>query len=121
MKKIDQYISILLLVCFLPIVTPKEFIHDLFGHEDTIDHYHSAVTIEKVHKHCSILQVTFSSFISGLKIFCLKKEVNDCLYSFPRQFFIPGISVNLSFFKGATFISPLICRPEISGFSKNLL
>ncbi|MGA3013452.1 MAG: hypothetical protein ABSD71_05400 [Bacteroidales bacterium] len=96
MKKIDQYISILLLVCFLPIVTPKEFVHDLFGHEDTIDHYHSDVTIEKVHKHCEILQITFSSFLSSLKIFFQKKEVNDCLYFYPQQSFIPEISVNLS-------------------------
>lgn len=99
MVKVNRYISILLLVCFLPIVTPKEFIHDLFGHEDTIDHYHSDITIEKIHKHCSILQVTFSSFLSSLKIFFQKKEVNDCLYTYSPQSFIPEISVNLSFLR----------------------
>jgi hypothetical protein len=99
MSKLNRYISFLLLVCFLPVVTPKEFIHDLFGHEDTQDHYHSAVTIEKIHKHCSILQISFSIFISFLKSFFLKKEIDNCAYSFPQQTYIPGISVNLSYLR----------------------
>jgi len=58
-------------------------------HEDTQDHYHSAVTIEKIHKHCSILQISFSIFISYLKSFVLKKEIDNCAYSFPQQTYIP--------------------------------
>ncbi|MGA2822857.1 MAG: hypothetical protein ABSE72_04960 [Bacteroidales bacterium] len=99
MSKVNRYISILLLVCFLPVVTPKEFIHDLFGHEDTLDHYHSDITIEKIHKHCSIFQISFSIFISSLKSFFPKKEIDNCAYSFPQQTYIPGLSVNLSFLR----------------------
>jgi hypothetical protein len=80
-------------------VTPKEFIHDLFGHEDTIDHYHSDATIEKIHKHCSILQISFSIFISSLKSFFQKTEIDKCTYSFQQQSSIPEISVNLSFLR----------------------
>jgi hypothetical protein len=96
MNRITRYISILLLVSFLPILTPREFIHDLFGHEDTFDAYHSALVIERVHTHCSILQVTFSTFISTLKVFSVKKEVSNCPYAFSRTLFIPAISVHLS-------------------------
>ncbi|TRZ71660.1 MAG: hypothetical protein D4R97_06510 [Bacteroidetes bacterium] len=96
MFKVNRYISIFLLVCFLPVVTPREFIHDLLGHEDTLDIYHSTATLEKLHKHCSILQVTFSSFVSYLKNFLFQKEFYNSFYSFPHQSFIPGVSVNLS-------------------------
>jgi hypothetical protein len=99
MFKVNRYISILLLVCFLPVVTPREFIHDLFGHEDTHDDYHPAVTFEKAHKHCSILQITFSSFISYLKNFLLEQEFDNSVYSFPVRSFIPGISVDLSYLR----------------------
>ena len=98
-SKLNRYISFLLLVCLLPVVTPREFIHDLFGHEDTQDHYHSAVTIEKIHKHCSIFQISFSIFLSSLKSFFPTKEIENCAYSSPQQTYIPGISVNLSYLR----------------------
>jgi hypothetical protein len=96
MINVNRYISIFLLACFLPVMTPREIIHDLFGHEDTHDVYHSTVTIEKLHRHCSIYQMTFSSFISFLKSFSPEKEVNNSFYFFPHEEFIPAISVNLS-------------------------
>lgn len=96
MSKLNRYISILLFVSFLPVITPKEYFHDLFGHVDTHDYYHPDVRIEKLHRHCSILQVTFSSFVSYLKNFLFQKEFNYTFYSFPYQSFIPGVSVNIS-------------------------
>lgn len=95
MIKMNRYISIFLLVCFLPVLTPKEFIHNLFGHEDTNDIYHSSITIEKQHRHCGILQITFSSFISYLKNVIHEKEFCYSVYNFHSKLFIPGISVNL--------------------------
>jgi len=96
MSKLARYISILLLASFLPFVIPKEYIHDLFGHEDTHDEFHPSLIIEKQHTHCSILQITLSNFISDLKSFFLKSEPFCTFYIFPESSFIPGISVNLS-------------------------
>lgn len=100
MFKVKRYISILLLVGFLPVLTPKEYIHDLFGHEDTHENYNSALTIDKAHKHCSILQVTFSTFVSLQKNFLQGQEFNNSVYIFPDQSFIPELSVHLSYLRG---------------------
>jgi len=100
MFKLNRYLSILLLACFLPVVTPREFIHELFGHEDTQDIFHSTPTIEKIHQHCSLLRVTFSTFVPHLQPFLLQKVLNIAFYSLPHFSFIPGISVNLSFLRG---------------------
>jgi hypothetical protein len=96
MVKVNRYISILLLVSFLPFVIPKEYIHDLFGHEDTHDDYHPSLIFEKKHTHCSILQITLSTFISHLKNVILRREPDKTVFSFPGNSFIPGVSVNLS-------------------------
>jgi len=96
MFKIKKYIPILLLASFLPFVIPKEYIHDLFGHEDTHDEYHPSLVIEKRHTHCSILQITLSNFLSTLKNVFFKSEPDYTFYIFPESSFIPGISVDLS-------------------------
>jgi hypothetical protein len=96
MNKIPRYISILLIVSFLPVIIPREFVHNLFGHDDTCDFYHAAKTIEKAHTHCSILQITFSTFISSLKNFLPQNEVTGSDYTFSCRSSIPGISVHLS-------------------------
>ena len=96
MIKIRRFISILLLASFLPILVPRELVHNLFGHDDTQDHYHAAITIEKAHKHCRILQVTFSTFISHLKNIIPEKKFTGSFYCFTELSFIPSISVNLS-------------------------
>ena len=100
MFKVKQYFSILLLVSFLPVLVPKEYIHDLFGHEDTFENYQSALTIEKAHKHCSILQVSFSCFVSFQKNYLRGQEFNNAVYIFPHQSFIPELSVHLSYLRG---------------------
>ena len=96
MIKIRRFISILLLASFLPVIIPREFVHDMFGHDDTPDQYHGGITIEKVHKHCSILQITFSTFLAYLKISIPEKNFTGSFYSFTKSSFVPSISVNLS-------------------------
>jgi len=96
MFRIKKYIPILLLASFLPFVIPKEYIHDLFGHEDTQDEYQSSLILEKHHTHCSILQITLSNFLSTSNTVCFKNEPYHSFYIFPESSFIPGISVNLS-------------------------
>jgi len=104
MIQINRYLSFLLLVCLLPVLTPREVVHDLFGHEDTHDVYHSLVTIEKLHKHCNIFQVTFSTFIYSLKKVSINKEINYFEYSFSQQNFTPGKSVSLPFLRAPPLI-----------------
>jgi hypothetical protein len=77
-------------------MTPRDLIHDLFGHEDTRDIQHSVATIEKIHRHCSIFQVTFSSFVSIQKNLLFPRDFNHSFYSVSLQSFHPGISVLLS-------------------------
>ena len=96
MIRVKRYISILLLACLLPVVTPVEFVHDLFGHEDTHDGFQPSVSIDKAHRHCLILQITFSTFISNLNTFLIGTEFNQFAHSCFDPCFIPGISVNLS-------------------------
>jgi hypothetical protein len=94
--RIARHISVFILVCFLPVITPKEYIHDLFGHEDTPDLYHPATIVEKAHKHCTILHFVFHSFVSLLKPFLAGEDPFQSLLTVASRSFIPGLSVNLS-------------------------
>ena len=96
MLKISRYISILLLVNFLPFVIPKEYIHELFGHEDSLDRYHSDLTFEKAHKHCGILQITTSSFVRNSRTVLTTGSLINIACILPVQNFIAGISYHIS-------------------------
>ena len=100
MFNIRRQISILLLVCFLPVITPKEFIHALLGHDDTECYYHSDLTIDKIHRHCKILQIMASSFVAELKSFLIPTLFQKTLYFFSTQSFISDISFHLSYLRG---------------------
>jgi hypothetical protein len=52
-------------------VVPKEYIHDLYGHEDTRDISHQQQTFEKAHRHCEILGYNTPHYIFQYKIFLL--------------------------------------------------
>lgn len=99
MLRTRQNIAIFLLVCFLPVVTPKEFIHYMFRHVDTICHFHSDRTVGIVHKHCSILQITASAFVPEQKPPLAGKIVHPAICFLPDQPFISEISCNLSFLR----------------------
>jgi hypothetical protein len=96
---IRRYISVLLLVCLLPVITPKEFIHALMGHDDTECYYHSNLTVGKIHQHCKILQITASSFIADLKNYLLHSVFQRAIYFFSARSFIYGISFHLSYLR----------------------
>ena len=58
MRTIRTYLSIILLAVIFFSVMPKEFIHNLYGHTDTIeDEYclHGILHIENTHHHCEML------------------------------------------------------------------
>ena len=56
------YIARSLLLVFSIILIPKEFIHDLYGHEDTRCIPGAQATLEPKHHHCAILQIIASVF-----------------------------------------------------------
>jgi hypothetical protein len=99
MFSIRGHISVLLFVCILPVITPKEFIHALLGHDDTECYGHSGLTINKIHQHCKILQITASSFVSELKKIVLHNFFQKANYFFSSKSFISGISFQLSFLR----------------------
>ncbi|MEP7169471.1 MAG: hypothetical protein ABI855_08900 [Bacteroidota bacterium] len=60
MKKFSKHISILLLFISGLFIVPKELVHELTFHEDTIDHCSitcEGFAISNIHHHCDILQV----------------------------------------------------------------
>jgi hypothetical protein len=63
MRILRVSISILLLVLMTFTAVPKEVIHGLYGHEDTIEQEYltkAPMHIEPVHHHCEML--TFTAF-----------------------------------------------------------
>jgi len=81
MKNPAQHITWLLLVVFGLIITPKELIHEFYGHEDTRCNPGDRATFESLHHHCEILQLTCPSYTSPEKIqlnsiFCSHDEFN---------------------------------------------
>jgi hypothetical protein len=58
MRKIIQHTSWLLLLVFGLIITPKELIHEFYGHEDTHCNSGNDQAFESHHHHCDILQLT---------------------------------------------------------------
>ena len=62
-KPWKRNIAITLLAVLGIILIPREYIHALYGHEDTHCVPHSGYTLEKAHHHCKILQVTFPVFL----------------------------------------------------------
>jgi hypothetical protein len=97
---VRRYISVVLLVCFIPVITPKEFIHALMGHDDTECYWHSDVTVDKIHQHCKILQITASAFVADLKNILSPGTVHKTCYFFSAQSFISGISFHISYLRG---------------------
>ena len=58
MRILRTYFSVILLAVICFSITPKEFIHDLYDHSDTIeDQYclHGILHIEGAHHHCEML------------------------------------------------------------------
>ena len=58
MRVIRTYLSVVLLAILSFSIVPKEFIHDLYDHSDTIeDQYclHGILHVESIHRHCEML------------------------------------------------------------------
>ena len=62
--QIRKYVAIFFLLVISLFIVPKEYIHALSGHEDTICYFHNNTTIEKHHHHCAILNFTAPLYIS---------------------------------------------------------
>jgi hypothetical protein len=64
MNCIERHISWLLIFVFGLIVTPKELIHEFYGHEDTHCSPGNRLSLESHHHHCEILQITSPDYTS---------------------------------------------------------
>ena len=61
---LHQIVSLFLLTTLLFAVVPVEFIHDLYGHDDTIDAQQPNGTyLERAHHHCAILKIEFPQYL----------------------------------------------------------
>jgi len=63
--QIRKYVSVLFLFLISLLIVPKEYIHDLAGHEDTLCFFHNGKIVEKPHHHCAILNFNAPLYISA--------------------------------------------------------
>jgi hypothetical protein len=62
MKKFSRLISWILLVFLGLVITPKELIHEFYGHEDAHCQQGNPKSVEPYHHHCVILQIEAQVF-----------------------------------------------------------
>jgi hypothetical protein len=58
MRVLRTYFSVILLAVISFSITPKEFIHDLYDHSDTIENEYclkGILHVESIHHHCEML------------------------------------------------------------------
>jgi len=90
-----KHISFLLLLTICLFVVPKEYFHDLYGHEDTKDITQQQQTLGKAHQHCEILGFNTPHYIFQYKIFLLSAsfiqqivfEKQQSVYIIPFSFY----------------------------------
>jgi hypothetical protein len=57
-------LSLFLLLCLSLVIIPNEYLHAIYGHEDTECHSGPDQGFNAMHRHCKILQHHFSIFSS---------------------------------------------------------
>lgn len=67
-KAIRQITSWFLLAAFLLAAAPKELIHEIAGHEDTVDLFHTDPQVGALHVHCCALLLSLPSFIGSAEL-----------------------------------------------------
>ena len=58
MRALRTYFSVILLAVISFSITPKEFIHDLYDHSDTVENEYclkGVLHVEGIHHHCEML------------------------------------------------------------------
>ena len=86
MKIFTRHIAFLLLLVSAFFIVPKEVIHELGCHGDTIDIPHSHTTgiaVETVHHHCDVLQLFFSPFDDS--VFAYEFKLTQVFFAFPAS------------------------------------
>ena len=92
MEKIKKHISIVLLLLFGLIFTPKAYLHSLYGHEDTCCLPHPDLRIEKIHYHCKILQLNTPIFLAPAGSFPEMKPACFPDAGKGEELFVPGVA-----------------------------
>ena len=81
MKHFAKHISVLLLLISFLFIVPKELLHELSFHDDTVDHCinnsKDGLTLSNIHHHCDILQVFVPPYHAseGLSTFSQTAEI----------------------------------------------
>ena len=73
--KIRKYLAVLFLSLISLFIVPKEYIHELSGHEDTLCFSHHNNILEKSHHHCSILNFNAPQFVTAISCHLLADNV----------------------------------------------
>jgi hypothetical protein len=63
LRPANKYISIALLLVLSVYLSPRYYVHELYGHEDTHCHPGALLTLEPRHHHCKILQLSEAVFL----------------------------------------------------------
>jgi hypothetical protein len=66
-----KYISYFLLLTISLFIVPKEYIHDIYNHQDTRCFEHQQSSFEKAHIHCEILKYNTPHYCFSYQIFLL--------------------------------------------------
>jgi|WetSurMetagenome_2_1015567.scaffolds.fasta_scaffold353596_1 hypothetical protein len=85
-RSTKNFLSFLFLLLISVFIVPKEFIHSLYGHEDTTCFSHQGRTIEAKHQHCEILKYHAPVFVENVKIENLCQLCNLSGISIPKYF-----------------------------------
>jgi hypothetical protein len=63
LRQATKHVSIVLLLVLSFYLSPRFYVHELYGHEDTHCHSGASSAIEPLHHHCEILQLSESVFL----------------------------------------------------------
>jgi hypothetical protein len=91
LKKLNKHIALLLLAAFSLLILPKELLHALYEHTDTVDvHFEKGASaqIGNAHEHCDVLQlsspnafISSTNFVFSVRYICSTIKVAELTYS----------------------------------------
>lgn len=69
--RLRQYIAVFFLLTISLFIVPKEYIHDIYGNDDTKDIQSKDASFTNTHHHCQILNYNTPNYIFQHKAFLL--------------------------------------------------
>src|SRR5689334_731899 len=106
--KFRTCISFLLLAALSLFITPKELLHELSKHDDTVDvvcHNECSTHVETEHQHCDVLQLSSPPLYNSVTDFSFSSDKLSCLQSFESTSSYHFSCSPFLFFRGPPAIS----------------